>query len=124
MGWRRPGRPAGRNRARNRPVSTCHGDTTHTAHTAAQRTAPTPRTDASTACRFQRLRELFKIDPLQQDVNPYDDFKPEGRCRLHAAMEKYVQGNFTGGASGAFMYFSGDQRFIVKQVYCSSSAVL
>lgn len=35
---------------------------------------------------------------------------------LHAAMEHYESGNFSGGASGAFMYFSADKRYIVKQM--------
>eukprot|EP01043_Picozoa_sp_COSAG02_P002646 COSAG02_NODE_62_length_43372_cov_14.404710_16_plen_403_part_00 len=35
---------------------------------------------------------------------------------LHAAMEHYEAGSFSGGASGAFMYFSADKRYIVKQM--------
>lgn len=31
-------------------------------------------------------------------------------------MESFKVANFTGGASGAFMYFSADKRFIVKQI--------
>jgi hypothetical protein len=31
-------------------------------------------------------------------------------------MECHATHSFTGGASGSFMYFSGDERFIVKQV--------
>ena len=35
---------------------------------------------------------------------------------LHKSMESFKVQNFTGGASGAFMYYSADKRFIVKQI--------
>ena len=57
--------------------------------------------------RFRYLRELFKVD--QKD-------KSGSNSALHAAMAEYRAGTFSGGASGAFMYKSGDSRFIVKQV--------
>ena len=54
--------------------------------------------------KFLELRKLFGVDE-------------EGReSLLVRAMEHYEAGNFSGGASGAFMYFSSDKRFIVKQM--------
>ena len=42
---------------------------------------------------------------------------PDGEYGLlHAAMEHYEASDFSGGASGAFMYFSNDKRYIVKQM--------
>ena len=39
-------------------------------------------------------------------------------------MEAHKKNSFTGGASGAFMYFSGDKRFIVKQITDDERKVL
>eukprot|EP01051_Picozoa_sp_SAG22_P003628 SAG22_NODE_179_length_16124_cov_7.355445_9_plen_1322_part_00 len=68
--------------------------------------------------KFQYLRDLFKID-----------YEPEGRGQgtvslLHQAMLSHEVTNFTGGESGAFMYFSGDRRFIVKQITEAEHKVL
>jgi hypothetical protein len=57
---------------------------------------------------FRQLRELFKIDTLKQD-GTYDSL-------LHDALESHEEGTFTGGASDAFMYWSSDKRFMVKQM--------
>lgn len=57
--------------------------------------------------KFRRLREMFGID-IRGD---------EGQdSELHKSMESFEVANFTGGASGAFMYFSADKRFIIKQI--------
>ena len=57
--------------------------------------------------KFRKLREMFNID-IHGD---------EGmQSLLHQAMAEYKTGSFTGGASGSFMYYSGDKRFIVKQI--------
>ena len=60
---------------------------------------------------FGQLRQLFGIDPS----GTHGAALPEHGL-LHEAMAEYKKGSFTGGASGAFMYFSGDKRFIVKQI--------
>jgi hypothetical protein len=62
--------------------------------------------------RFRELRKLFRID--------------EGDMAggLHDAMEAYQEGSFTGGASGSFMYYSQDKRFIVKQITHAELKVL
>ena len=56
---------------------------------------------------FRRLREMFEIDTLGGDGK--DSF-------LHKSMEAFKVSEFSGGASGQFMYYSADKRFIVKQV--------
>ena len=56
---------------------------------------------------FRRLREMFEIDTLGGDGK--DSF-------LHKSMEAFQVSEFSGGASGQFMYYSADKRFIVKQV--------
>ena len=57
--------------------------------------------------QFRELRELFGIDQKGEAGS---------QSALHQAMAEYRDGTFSGGASGAFMYLSGDSRFIVKQV--------
>jgi hypothetical protein len=57
--------------------------------------------------KFRRLRELFGID-----IGGGEGEDSE----LHKSMESFQVANFTGGASGAFMYFSADKRFIVKEI--------
>ena len=64
---------------------------------------------------FRKLRELFNIDTHSKDG-------ADGL--LHKAMEAHQEGSFTGGASGSFMYFSGDKRFIVKQITHGEMVVL
>ena len=39
-------------------------------------------------------------------------------------MSSHRLSSFTGGKSGAFMYFSGDRRFIVKQITKAEHTVL
>ena len=65
--------------------------------------------------KFRKLRELFGVDTLGGDGSD---------SRLHQAMEQYKTGSFTGGASGSFMYYSGDKRFIVKQITESEKDVM
>lgn len=57
--------------------------------------------------KFRKLREMFDID-ISGDEGT--------QSLLHQAMAEYKTGSFTGGASGSFMYYSGDKRFIVKQI--------
>ena len=63
--------------------------------------------------QFGRLRKMFNIDS--------DDGTPG---LLHEAMRAHQQGSFTGGASGSFMYYSSDKRFIVKQISHTEMKVL
>ena len=64
---------------------------------------------------FRELRELFNIDKVGEEG---------ANSLLHKAMEAHQEGSFTGGASGSFMYFSGDKRFIVKQITHEEMLVL
>eukprot|EP01043_Picozoa_sp_COSAG02_P004985 COSAG02_NODE_132_length_34701_cov_707.955234_21_plen_1515_part_00 len=57
--------------------------------------------------KFRRLRELFGIDIRGGQGEDSE---------LHKSMESFQVADFTGGASGAFMYFSADKRFIIKEI--------
>ena len=57
--------------------------------------------------KFRRLRESFGMEPRGDDGQ---------QSQLLQAMESHEEGSFSGGASGMFMYYSGDRRFIVKQI--------
>ncbi len=57
--------------------------------------------------KFRKLRELFGMEPRGDDGT---------QSLLLQAMESHEEGSFSGGASGMFMYYSGDRRFIVKQI--------
>ena len=60
--------------------------------------------------------EIFEVDQPEQGAGTASLF--------HRAMASHRQSSFTGGKSGAFMYFSGDRRFIVKQITKAEHTVL
>lgn len=79
--------------------------------------------------KFAQLRRLFAQEDRTATAPPSPQGQRQGQAAaaagasadqiddvLHSAMDHYEAGDFSGGASGAFMYFSNDKRYIVKQM--------